>query len=166
MKFGGDNSGGGDTGAAGECFAFDAALVGAHTDLAGAENLDEIHVGAAWREVFMETDFVPEVLDHGFVSVGNKNDCVRDAGVEGMNRSLADGKLDLFVEAKVFWVGEIHADAVTFEGGRDNARDGLKTGAPVGGGDRALDVPGETTGAIATHLGSAAVVVVEVPGPI
>ena len=83
-----------------------------------------------------------------------------------MNGGLADGKLDLFVEAKVVWVGEIHADTVAFERGGDDTGDGFKTGAAIGGGDGALDVAGKTAGAVAAHFGSAAVVVIKIPGPV
>ena len=166
MEFGSDDCGGGDAGAAGEGFAFDAALVGADADLAGAENLDEVYIGAARGEVWMETNFVAEVLDHRFISIGDEDDGVRNPGVERMHGGLADGKLDLFVEAKVFWVGEIDADAVTFEGGGNDAGDGFETGTAVGAGDGALDVAGETASAVAAHFGGAAVVIVKVPRPI
>src|SRR5687767_13852639 len=99
----------------------------------------------------METDFVAKVLDHGFVGVWHEADGVGDAGVEGMDGGLADGKLDLFVESKVFWVREIHADAVAFEGRRDDTGDGFETGAAVGAGDGALDITREAAGTVAAH---------------
>ncbi len=129
MQFGGDESRGGHTGAAGEGFALDSALVGADADGIRAEELGEIDVGPARGEMGMVSDFGANGANHGFVGVVGEEDGVRDAGIDGMNGCLAGLQGHELVEAEVAWRRQVDGDVLAMEGSGNNPSLGLKGNA-------------------------------------
>src|SRR6266481_3993116 len=87
-----DQSGCGNTRAAGQGFAFDTSFKGTDANSIRAKQLDEIHVCALGPEVRVPADFGAELLDHGPVCIGHKEHCVRHPRVQRMNGLCADGK--------------------------------------------------------------------------
>jgi len=155
MQGGGDQGGGGDARPAGQRFAFDAAFVSSSPDLVRAKHVNEVGVRTFGREMGMETYFVAKVLDHRFVRVRDKDDGVRNAGVEGVNRFQAGGKLNFFVQAKISRGGQIDLGPIGGAGGGDDAGSGFESGSAVGPG-LPLNIAGKTTGAIPAHIRRAA----------
>ena len=83
MQTGGYQSAGGHTGAAGQGFSFDTSLISPNAELVGADDLNEVHIGAARLEVLVPAQFRTQGLDHGLVGVFHEDHGMRYARVDG-----------------------------------------------------------------------------------
>ncbi len=86
MHFSRDERRGSDAGSTRECLTLHATLVGADTDVAGAENLNEINVGTFRRKVGVPPNLLAQRQDHGFVRVRDKQYGVGNASVHRVDQ--------------------------------------------------------------------------------
>ena len=91
---------------AGQRFTFYAALKGADPNVAGPEHLDEIDVRTPRSEVRVAADFRPELLDHRFIGIGNKENRMWNTGVDGVDRLPPRRELKSLLGIQVFRLGQ------------------------------------------------------------
>ena len=101
--------------AAGECFAFDSALVGAKDEGTRSENLGEIGIRAFRSESIVPAEGGAKSLNVDDFDIGDKDNSVRHAGIDKVDMVFSAGNCEQIGVAMILWASHVESDEFPLE---------------------------------------------------